>query len=68
MNDDILNLSIRALLKTFGIHAQRAIEQAVTKAIADGTVAGMESFPAKVTLDIAGLGLNAEFSGEVKLQ
>jgi hypothetical protein len=68
MNDDVLNLSIRTLLKRFGIHAQRAIEQAVTKAIADGTVAGTESFPAKVTLEIAGIRLNAEFSGEVKLQ
>ncbi len=68
MNDDVLNLSIRTLLKRFGIHAQRAIEQAVTKAIADGTVAGTESFPAKVTLEIDGLRLNAEFSGEVKLQ
>jgi hypothetical protein len=68
MNDDVLNLSIRTLLKTFGIHAQRAIEQAVTKAITDGTVAGTESFPAKVTLDIAGLRLIAEFSGEVRLQ
>ena len=68
MNDDILNLSIRALLKTFGIHAQRAIEQAVSKAIADGTIAGTESFPAKVTLDIAGVKLHVEFSGEVKLQ
>jgi Family of unknown function (DUF6494) len=68
MNDDVLNLSIRTLLKSFGIHAQRAIEQAVTKAIADGTVAGTESFPANVTLEIAGLRLNAEFSGEVKLQ
>ncbi|MEM5314281.1 DUF6494 family protein [Paraburkholderia sp. JHI869] len=68
MNDDVLNLSIRTLLKTFGIHAQRTIEQAVTKAIADGTVAGTETFPVKVTLDIAGLRLNAEFSGEVRLQ
>jgi hypothetical protein len=68
MNDDVLNLSIRTLLKTVGIHAQRAIEQAVTKALADGTIAGTESFPAKVTLDVAGLRLNVEFSGEIKLQ
>jgi Family of unknown function (DUF6494) len=68
MNDDVLNLSIRTLLKTVGIHAQRAIEQAVTKALADGTITGTESFPAKVTLDVTGLGLNVEFSGEIKLQ
>jgi hypothetical protein len=68
MNDDVLNLSIRTLLKAFGVHAQRAIEQAVTKAIADGTVAGTELFPVKITLDIAGLKFNAEFAGEVKLQ
>jgi hypothetical protein len=68
MNDDVLNLSIRTLLKTVGIHAQRAIEQAVTKALADGTITGTESFPAKVTLDVTGLKLNVEFSGEIKLQ
>lgn len=68
MNDDVLNLSIRTLLKTVGIHAQRAIEQAVTKALADGTITGTESFPAKVNLDVTGLKLNVEFSGEIKLQ
>ncbi len=68
MNDDVLNLSIRTLLKTVGIQAQRAIEQAVSKAISDGTIVGTESFPAKITLDVAGLKLKVEFSGEVKLQ
>jgi hypothetical protein len=68
MNDDVINLSIRTLLKTFGVHAQRAIEQALTKALADGTITGTESFPAKITLEVAGLELNVEFSGEIKLQ
>ena len=68
MNDDVLNLSIRTLLKAFGVHAQRAIEQAVTKAIADGTVAGTELFPVKITLVIVWLKLKVEFFGVVKMQ
>jgi hypothetical protein len=51
-----------------GINSQRQIEQAVAKAIAAGSIAGTESFPAKVTLEIAGLKLNVKFEGEIKLQ
>lgn len=68
MNDEVLNLSIRKFLKTMGIGSQRAIEQAVAKAMAEGAIAGTESFPAKITLEVAGLGLTAEFSGEIALQ
>jgi nanoRNase/pAp phosphatase (c-di-AMP/oligoRNAs hydrolase) len=61
-------MSIRKLLKTVGVNSQREIEQAVAKAIAAGMISGTESFPAKVTLEIAGLKLNVEFDGEISLQ
>ena len=68
MNEDALNLSIRKFLKLVGISSQREIEHAVAKAAADGAIAGTESFPAKMTLEIAGLKVNVEFSGEIALQ
>lgn len=68
MNEEIFNLSIRKLLKVVGVSSQRHIEQAVAQAIADGSISGTETFPAKVTLEVAGLKLNVSFDGEIKLQ
>ena len=68
MNEETFNLSIRKFLKMVGVNSQREIEQAVAKAIAARAIAGTESFPAKVTLEVAGLNLNVKFDGEIKLQ
>ena len=68
MNEETFNLSIRKFLKTVGVSSQREIEQAVAKAIAERTISGTESFPAKVTLEVAGLKLNVNFDGEIKLE
>jgi Family of unknown function (DUF6494) len=68
MNPDTFNMSVRKFLKSFGLNGQREIEQAVAKAMASGTIAGTETFPAKITLEIAGLKLNAQFNGEVALR
>ena len=68
MNDEALNLSIRKFLKVVGVSSQREIEQAVTKALADGTLAGSESFPARVTLEVGRLSLDVHFDGEIRLQ
>ena len=68
MNEETFNLSIRKFLKMVGVNSQREIEHAVAKAIAAGAIAGTETFPAKVTLDVAGLKLNVNFDGEIRLQ
>jgi hypothetical protein len=68
MNEDTLNLSIRKFLKVVGIYSQREIEHAVAKAIAANTVAGTESLPAKMTLEIPGLKLKLDFGGDINLQ
>ena len=68
MNEETFNLSIRKFLKMVGVNSQREIEQAVAKAIAAGAIAGTESFPATVTLEVAGLKLNVNFDGEIRLQ
>jgi len=68
MNEQTFNLSIRKFLKMVGVSSQRHIEQAVTKAIADRSITGTESFPAKVTLEIAGVKLRVTFDGQIELQ
>ena len=68
MDQETFNLSIRKFLKMVGIHSQRQIEQAVANAIAAGSIAGTETFPARVTLEVAGLKLQVAFDGEIQLQ
>ena len=68
MNEEELNISIRKILKLVGVSSQREIEHAVQRAIASKAVAGTESFPAKMTLEVAGLKLNVSFDGEIRLQ
>jgi hypothetical protein len=68
MNEETFNLSIRKFLKMVGVNSQREIEHAVAKAIAARAISGTESFPARVTLEVAGLSLNVKFDGEIKLQ
>lgn len=67
MNDEVFNLSVRKFLKSFGVQAQHEIEQAVAKALARKAIAGQETLPGKVTLEIPGLGLKVEFKGEISL-
>ncbi|HWI83731.1 DUF6494 family protein [Ramlibacter sp.] len=68
MNDEELNISIRKFLKMVGVSSQREIEHAVARALQDGAIAGTETFPARMTLEIAGLHLNAAFQGEIRLE
>ena len=68
MNEETFNLSIRKFLKMVGINSQREIEQAVARAIADGSIAGRESFPSFVTLGVAGLKIDVRFDGEIRLE
>jgi hypothetical protein len=68
MDQETFNLSIRKFLKMVGVNSQREIEQAVDKAMAARTIAGTESFPARVTLEVAGLAISVQFDGVIKLQ
>jgi len=68
MDQEVFNISLRKFLKTVGVGSQREIEQAVDKLMAARTIAGTESFPARVTLEVAGLAINVQFDGEIKLQ
>jgi Family of unknown function (DUF6494) len=67
MNEETFNLSIRKFLKMVGVNSQREIEQAVAKATSDRSISGTESFPARMTLEVAGLKLKVSFDGEINL-
>jgi hypothetical protein len=51
-----------------GVSSQREIEQAVARGVSSGVIAGKESLPATMTLEIAGLQLRVRFDGEIRLQ
>jgi hypothetical protein len=68
MNEETLNTSIRKLLKTSGVNAQREIEQAVASAISSGKLVGNETFRATMTLEIPSLHVNVRFDGDIKLE
>jgi hypothetical protein len=68
MDDETFNISLRKFLKMVGVSSQREIEQAVARALQESAIAGTESFPATMTLEIAGLKLRTRFDGEIRLQ
>jgi hypothetical protein len=67
VNEEAFNLSLRKFLKMVGVNSQREIEHAVSKALADQSIQGNETFPAHMTLEVAGLSLTVRFDGEIKL-
>lgn len=68
MNEETFNLSLRKFLKMVGVSSQNAIEKAVAAAIAENRIAGNESLPARMTLEIAGLQLKVDFDGKIALE
>ena len=68
MDQEVFNASLRKFLKTVGVNSQREIEQAVAAMIQAGAIAGTETFPATMTLDVPGLNLHVTFAEDVKLQ
>lgn len=67
MDEDAFNLSIRKFLKHFGVTAQREIEGAVRKAIAEGKLRGDESVPVRATLLVDGILRDFHIEGTVTL-
>ena len=67
MNEEAFNLSLRKLLKHFGVTAQREIEKGVDEAIKAGRLRGTESLPARITLRVEGLTPDVEVEGRITL-
>ena len=67
MDEEALNISIRKFLKLVGVSSQREIEQAVAKALANGTITGNQTLVATMTLQIAALSVEVKFDGDIVL-
>jgi hypothetical protein len=68
MNEDNFNISMRRFLKMVGVKSQHEIEQAVTRACADGRLKGVQSLAASMVLRIPDVGLEISFDGRIELE
>lgn len=67
MDEERFNLSIRKLLKQFGVTAQREIEKAVDTARQSGTLTGRDHLPARATMVVEGLSTEIVVEGRIDL-
>ncbi|MGH7581344.1 MAG: DUF6494 family protein [Gemmatimonadales bacterium] len=67
MNEERFNISLRRLLKQFGITAQRDVEKAVQAALASGALTGSEVLQARIHLVVEGLPAETSVEGEIEL-
>lgn len=68
MNEDVVNMEIRKFLKKVGVTAQREIERALQEAADSGALDATAPLEARMTLEIAGLGLTHTVEGEIALE
>jgi hypothetical protein len=67
MDEEAFNLSVRKLLKQFGVTAQREIEKAVDEAIQAGRLRGTESLAARASLRVEGFASEIVVEGRITL-
>ena len=67
MDDEQLNMNIRKYLKKVGVNSQRAIENAVRDAVANGRINGDEALAVSVTLSVKEIDLSVDIDGEINL-
>ncbi|HEX2450251.1 MAG TPA: DUF6494 family protein [Gemmatimonadales bacterium] len=67
MNEERFNLSVRQLLKQFGITAQREIEKSVDDALKAGRLTGSESLRATASMRVEGLEADIVVEGRITL-
>jgi Family of unknown function (DUF6494) len=68
MNEDVFNTSIRKFLKQVGVTAQREIEKAVRKAVADGKIKGVEKLRAQASITIGALQFRHDIAETIELE
>lgn len=67
MDEERFNLSLRKLLKQFGVTSQREVEKAVYAALEAGTLTGGEALRAKATMEVEGLSAPIVVEGRIEL-
>lgn len=68
MNEEQFNADMRKFLKTFGVTAQRELEQAVRKAVESGQLADADAVTARATLTVDGVDLNLVIEEPLRLK
>lgn len=67
MNEERFNLSLRKILKQFGVTAQREIEKAVDAARSSGALDGRDALQARATMVVDGLPAEIVVEGRIEL-
>lgn len=67
MDEEHFNISLRRLLKQFGITAQREVEKAVDAALKSGELSGRDALLARATMVVDGLKTDIVVEGKIEL-
>lgn len=67
MDEERFNISLRRLLKHFGVTAQRDVEKAVQAALASGGLTGREVLQARIHMVVEGLPADIAVEGQIEL-
>lgn len=68
INEELLNLSTRKLLKNVGINSQRIIETKIREAVEAGKIDTSRSVIVSLQLSIQELNINEEIEGKVEVE
>jgi Family of unknown function (DUF6494) len=67
MDEERFNISLRQLLKQFGITAQREVEKSVQSALQSGALTGREVLQARINMVVEGLPAGITVEGRIEL-
>jgi Family of unknown function (DUF6494) len=67
MDEERFNISLRKLLKHFGVTAQREVERAVQAALQSGQLTGREVLQARIDMKLEGLPTDIAVEGRIEL-
>jgi hypothetical protein len=67
MDEERFNISLRRLLKQFGVTAQREVEKAVQAALESGALSGREVLQARISMVVEGLPTDISVDGRIEL-
>jgi hypothetical protein len=67
MDEERFNISLRRLLKQFGVTAQREVEKSVQAALASGALTGREVLQARISMVVEGLPADISVEGPIEL-
>ena len=67
MDEERFNISLRKLLKHFGVTAQREVEKAVQAGLESGKLTGREALQARIHLEVEGLPTDIAVEGRIEL-